>query len=128
VNGGGAPKPPPELWAELEAAGRAAAGTGYETDPRWLIARARYKTWLHEQDIEGTPRPPPRPCPDRRRRRGVDLMARPTIAALQTEIRSGSAPRSPSPSNSTSPAPRPTSSGSSAASAATRTPATPPSR
>jgi hypothetical protein len=56
VNGGGAPKPPPELWAELEAAGRE-AGTGYETDPRWLIARARYKTWLHEQDIEGHPDP-----------------------------------------------------------------------
>jgi hypothetical protein len=33
------------------------AGTGYETDPRWLIARARYKTWLHEQASKGTPTP-----------------------------------------------------------------------
>jgi hypothetical protein len=59
VNGGGAPKPSPALWAELEAAGAEAArqGVPYETHPRWLIARARYKTWLHEQDIEGHPDP-----------------------------------------------------------------------
>jgi hypothetical protein len=56
---GGAPKPPPELWAEMEAAGREAArdGVPYETHPRWLIARALYLTALHEQDIEGHPDP-----------------------------------------------------------------------
>jgi hypothetical protein len=48
---GGAPKPPPGLWAEMEAAG--AAGDDY----RLAIARAAYLTWLHEQDIEGHPDP-----------------------------------------------------------------------
>lgn len=48
---GGAPKPPPELWAEMEAAG--AAGDDY----RLAIANALYKTWLHERGIEGHPDP-----------------------------------------------------------------------
>lgn len=56
---GGAPKPSPELWNELEAAGREAAiaGVPYETHPRWLAARAAYLTWLHDKGIEGRPDP-----------------------------------------------------------------------
>lgn len=62
VRPAGIPKPPPELWAELEAAGRA-AGFGFETDPRWLIAKSRYKAWLEDHGIHesahGSEAPPP---------------------------------------------------------------------
>lgn len=40
---GGAPKPPGDLWAEMEAAGR--AGDMYALD----IARAKYAAWLTDQ-------------------------------------------------------------------------------
>lgn len=51
-----APKPPPELWAEMEAAGRE-AGTAFEASPRYMAAHARYRAWLADQDIEGHPDP-----------------------------------------------------------------------
>jgi hypothetical protein len=51
----GARKPPPDLWAEMEAAG--AAGD----DVRLGLARARYSAWLADEehhaeplDLEGT--------------------------------------------------------------------------
>jgi len=59
VNGGGAPKPDAELWAEMEAAGREAAhlGTDYQSHPRWMAARAQYLARLHDAGIEGHPDP-----------------------------------------------------------------------
>ena len=46
----GVPRPPKHLWLELEEAGRV-AGVKYATDPRYLIAHARYMAWLADQGI-----------------------------------------------------------------------------
>lgn len=47
----GMPKPPPDIWHELEEAGRE-AGENFESDPRYMVAHARYVAWLTDHDID----------------------------------------------------------------------------
>jgi hypothetical protein len=45
----GAPKPPPELWEQMEAAGKAG------DEARLGLLRAQYRAWLADQKHRATP-------------------------------------------------------------------------